>query len=30
MFRVLQEDLASDWESAQPRRVLADGRIAEL
>jgi hypothetical protein len=27
---VLQEDLTSDWESAQPRRALADGRIAEL
>lgn len=29
-LRVLQEDLTSDWESAQPRRALTDGRLAEL
>lgn len=29
-LRVLQEDLTSDWESAQPRRALADGRLDEL
>lgn len=29
-LRVLQEDLNSEWDSAQPRRALADGHLGEL
>jgi hypothetical protein len=29
-LRVLREDLTSGWESALPRRALADGRLMEL